>query len=106
MSMTSTDVQALIAESMLESDAARIAAITRPTAPAGNTRAMKYGSTWSDGRSAGGGGATKYASSARPTNDRPNIHKASPAALMTNARRESASDLVVWNRWTITWSLV
>ena len=36
-----TDVHELIAESMLDSDAARIAAITRPTAPAGNACDMK-----------------------------------------------------------------
>jgi hypothetical protein len=47
-------VQELIAESMLESDAAMIAAITRPTAPAGNASDMKYGrslSVWNSGGS-------------------------------------------------------
>src|SRR5437773_174448 len=104
--MTTTDVHELIAESMLDSEAARIAAITRPTAPGGNVCAMKYGRTLSGARSAGAGWWMKYASSARPTNDRPNIHSASPAALTTNARRESSTDRVVWNRCTITWSLV
>ena len=37
-------MQELIAESMLDSDAAMIAAMTRPTAPAGNASDMKYGS--------------------------------------------------------------
>ena len=36
-----------MAESMLDSDAAIMAAITRPTAPAGNASDMKYGSSLS-----------------------------------------------------------
>src|SRR5205807_4813152 len=105
-SITSTEVHELIAESMLDSDAARMAAMTRPTAPEGNTCDMKYGRILSGARSGGCGWWLKYASSARPTNESPNIHKASPAALTMNARRESSSDFVVWKRWTITWSLV
>src|SRR5262245_30557839 len=101
-----TVVQELMAESMLESDAARIAAMTKPTAPAGNACDMKYGRILSVAYSVGKSWCVKYAKSARPTNDNPNIQSTSPAALTTYARRESSIDFVVWKRCTITWSLV
>ena len=53
--MTTTEVHELIAESTLDSDAARIAAITRPTAPRGNASDMKYGRILSVAKSAGSG---------------------------------------------------
>src|SRR3954465_4827687 len=59
MSMTSTDVHELIAESTLDSDAAMIDAITRPTMPAGNVSDMKYGRILSVAKSGGSGGALK-----------------------------------------------
>ena len=91
-----------MAESMLESDAARIAAMTRPIAPLGNALDMKYGSIRSDARADGAGLCWKYANSASPTNESPIIHNASPAALTMNARRASLTLLVVCRRWTIT----
>src|SRR4051812_35833004 len=94
-STMTTEVQELIAESTLDSEAARIAAITRPTAPDGKAWDMKYGRILSVAYAEGRSWCVKYASSASPTNDRPNIHNTSPAALITYAWRESASDFVV-----------
>src|SRR5215831_15258601 len=99
--MTTTDVQALMAESTLESEAAMIDAITRPTAPGGNVSDMKYGRMRSVAKSGGSGRARKYANSARPTNDSANIQIVSPAAFTTNARRASRTELVVCSRWTM-----
>src|SRR5436853_7900926 len=99
--MMTTEVQELMAESTLDSDAARIDAITRPTAPLGNVSDMKYGRILSVAKSCGSARVWKYAKSARPTNESANIHSASPAALTMNARRASFSDLVVCSRWTM-----
>src|SRR5215471_3988072 len=99
--ITRTDVHELIAESTLESDAAMIDAMTRPTIPAGNVSDMKYGRILSVAKSGGSGRVWKNANSARPTNDRANIQRASPAALTMNACRASFSDFVVCSRCTM-----
>ena len=104
MSITSTDVHELIAESTLDSDAAMIDAITSPTMPAGKVSDMKYGRILSVAKSAGSGRVWKNANSARPTNDSANIQSASPAAFTMNACRASFSDLVVCSRCTMIWS--
>src|ERR1043166_6603083 len=104
MSMTSPDVRELMAESTLDSDAAMIDAITRPTMPTGNVIDMKYGRILSVSKSLGSGRDWKNANSARPTNDSANIQIASPAALTMNAWRASFSDFVVCSRWTMIWS--
>src|ERR1051325_3803374 len=106
MSITSTDVQELIAESTLDSDAAMIDAITSPTMPAGNVSDMKYGRILSVAKSGGSGRVWKKAKSARPTKDRANSQIASPAALTMNARRASLTDRVVCSRCTMIWSEV
>src|SRR5437763_9303873 len=106
MSITSTDVHELIAESTLDSDAAMIDAITRPTIPAGNVSDMKYGRILSVSNSRGSGCVWKNAKSARPTKDSANIQIASPAALTMNAWRASLSDFVVCRRCTMIWSEV
>src|SRR5438270_9452572 len=106
MSITSTDVHELIAESTLDSDAAMIDAITRPTMPTGNVSDMKYGRILSVEKSGGSGCVWKNANNARPTNDSANIQIASPAALTINAWRASFNDLVVCSRCTMIWSEV
>src|SRR5882724_7501291 len=106
MSMTSTDVHELIAESTLESDAAMIDAITRPTMPGGNASDMKYGRILSVAKLSGSGLVWKNANSARPTNDSANIQIASPAALTMKAFLASLTDLVVCSRCTMIWSAV
>src|SRR4051812_37832917 len=104
MSITSTDVHELIAESTLDSDAAIIDAITSPTMPAGNVSDMKYGRILSVSNSLGSGRVWKNANSARPTNDSANIQIASPAAFTMNACRASLTDRVVCSRCTMIWS--
>ena len=93
-----------MAESTLESEAARMAAITSPTVPGGKTCLMKYGKIWSVSPRRCGrerrAGSKRTASP--PTRASATIQIVSLIAVIKKPLRASPIERVVWNRWIMT----